>query len=239
MQVKQAGRASTGAGTGTDRRQRMGQAGSLAISQYRNRVRGFNWAPLAEGGRRWPCPAAQVSSPDFILRCFMALGPVIRPHLCAQSGQCKRRRPGWTLPLKSSVGQFDSQPASVLCSSFPGQPPHPMSHPVDVALYSVLRNDLWALDKGLADLWLGSLDSTFFFLMLASDRCTHFPLVSAAGGKGLFSRQHHNNHQHHHRHQDGQQATNASIHPSVLPSCHRLDLVRHRAAYPLAFKQLK
>lgn len=38
MQVKQAGRASTGAGTGTDRRQRMGQAGSLATSQSCPRV---------------------------------------------------------------------------------------------------------------------------------------------------------------------------------------------------------
>lgn len=58
----------------------------------------------------------------FHLEVLKALCLVIRPHPPAQ---CKRRRPGWTLPPKSSV---------------------------DVALYSVLRNDLWALDKGLADL---------------------------------------------------------------------------------------
>lgn len=68
--------------------------------------------------------APQVSSPNFIFEVLTALCLVIRPHLPAQ---CKRRKPGWTLPPKSSVGQFDSQPASVLCSSFPGQPPHSMS----------------------------------------------------------------------------------------------------------------
>lgn len=94
------------------------------LSQYRNGARGFNWAPLAEGGQRWPCPAPPGVVSRFHLEVLTALCLVIRPHLPAQY---KRRKPGWTLPPKCSVGQFDSQPASVLCSSFPGQPPHPMS----------------------------------------------------------------------------------------------------------------
>lgn len=165
------------------------------------------------GGQRWPCPAPAGVVSRFHLEVLMALCLVIRPHLPAQ---CKRRRPGWTLPPKSSVGQFDSQPASVLCSSFPGQPPHPMSLSGRCIVLGTSQRPLGAGQRAGRSFGLGHLTRLFFFLMLASDRRAHSPLVYA-GGKGLFWRQLHN-HQHHDRHQDGQQAINAPIHPSIRPS---------------------
>jgi hypothetical protein len=152
-------------GSATDRRQRMSQAGSID-----------NTATASAGstGPDWQTGRgrAMIAPPSTVCRLtrrlqisyemLMARGLLIRPHLPAQ---CRRRRPAW---IESSVGEFDSQPASVLCSSFPGHPHiqcHTSRHPLDVGFECVCTRYFSAAFGRWTEGWLirpGSLDSASF-----------------------------------------------------------------------------